>query len=133
MPAIDIMSIVDNYRDKSFKNIYTHEDRLRDSTQIRNKYPDRIPVICEQNIYGKKTIMNQLNKKKYLAPWDLSIAQFMFLIRKNIQVGANEAIFLCIGHIILPSNSLFIDLYEQYHDTDGFLYITYITENTFGN
>ena len=132
MTAINIMSIVDNYRDKSFKKLYSYEDRLTDSTQIRNKYPDRIPVICEQNTSIRKKASNQINKKKYLVPLDLSVAQFIFIIRKNIQMTSTEAIFLCVGHIILPTNSLFIHLYEQYRDKDGFLYITYTTENVFG-
>ena len=127
MSAIEIMSIVDNYRDTSFKKIYSYEDRVKDSTQIRIKYPDRIPVICEQNTSIRKKMSNQVIKKKYLTPMDLSVAQFIFLIRKNMQMNPNEAIFLCVGHIILPTNSLFIHLYEQYRDTDGFLYITYTT------
>ena len=131
MSAINIINIVDNYN-KSFKYSHSYEDRLKDSTQIRVKYPDRIPVICEKNTSIKKNTLNQLYKKKYLVPMDFSLAQFMFLIRKNIKIAPNEAIFLCIGHIIPPTNSQFIYLYEQYRDADGFLYVTYTAENTFG-
>ena len=63
---------------------------------------------------------------------DLSIAQFMFIIRKNININPNQAIFLSINNIIPPTNSLFGYLYDQYKDTDGYLYIIYTTENTFG-
>ena len=63
MSAIEIMSIVDNYRDTSFKKIYSYEDRVKDSTQIRIKYPDRIPVICEQNTSIRKKMSNQVIKK----------------------------------------------------------------------
>ena len=33
---------------------------------------------------------------------------------------------------LCPSNSSLIDIYERAADEDGFLYITYTSENTFG-
>lgn len=114
----------------SFKLAYSFEDRIKDTTQIKYKYPDRIPIICEKQ--QKNTYLQTLAKKKYLVPMDLTIAQFIYVIRKNINIDQNTAIFLCIGNIIPPSNAMFGFLYDTYKDIDGFLYITYTTENTFG-
>ena len=30
-----------------FLKIHKFEDRLQESTRIKNKYPERIPIICE--------------------------------------------------------------------------------------
>ena len=46
--------------------------------KIREKYPERIPVIVEKL---PKARVGDLDKKKYLVPSDLTIGQFYFLIR----------------------------------------------------
>ena len=46
--------------------------------KIRAKYPDRVPVIVERL---PKAQIDDLDKKKYLVPVDLTIGQFYFLIR----------------------------------------------------
>ena len=56
----------------------------------------------------------------------------MYVIRKRLRLPSEKAIFIFIGGVIPPSSQLLADVYEFYRDYDGFLYITYSTENTFG-
>jgi GABA(A) receptor-associated protein len=130
MPAKDIIKQIDNSAHPSHKSLHTFEQRLRDSSQIILKYPYRIPVICEKHC--ENINLTHLPKKKFLIPFDFTIAQFLFIIRKFIYIHPNEAIFICIGNVIPPSTTLFNNLYHHYKDTDGYLYLTYTTENTFG-
>ena len=43
-----------------------------------------------------------------------------------------KALFLFMNGIILPASSMLGNLYEYYKENDGFIYINYTLENTFG-
>ena len=77
--------------------------------------------------------IDYINKNKYLVPIDLTLGQFVFVIRRRLKLDPSKAIFLFIGNIIPPTASLMMTLYDEYKDNDGFLYIKYSGENTFGN
>tara|TARA_Y100001970_G_C14142689_1_gene808097 strand:- start:639 stop:983 length:345 start_codon:yes stop_codon:yes gene_type:complete len=112
-----------------FKANHNFEDRKKESDKIMNKYPSRIPIIVEK---AYKCNLNDIDKQKYLAPKDLKMNQFLYVIRKRIQLTPSESIFLMANNQLCPSNSSLIDIYERAADEDGFLYITYTSENTFG-
>jgi GABA(A) receptor-associated protein len=113
-----------------FKKKFNFEDRLSESTRIRQKYSDRIPIICEK-AKNKKDIPD-IDKNKYLVPNDLTVGQFIYVIRKRIKLPAEAALFLFVNGTIPAASMLIITLYEDAKDADGFLYITYANENTFG-
>ena len=69
---------------------------------------------------------------KYLVPTDLNMAQFMYVIRKRIKLKAEESIYVFINNKIMASNTLLSRKKKKYKDEDGFLYVTYTAENTFG-
>ena len=74
-----------------------------------------------------------IDKKKYLVPQDLTVGQFVYIIRKRIKLSPEKAIYLFINNILPPTAALMSSIYEDQKDEDGFLYITYSGENTFGN
>jgi GABA(A) receptor-associated protein len=115
---------------KSFKSLYSFEDRFAEAQRVLEKHPYRIPVICE-----KATINNNLpslDKSKYLVPIDLTVGQFIYTIRSRMKLPPEEAIFLLISQNIFSSSTLIGTLYNLYRDADGFLYVQYCKENTFG-
>ena len=77
--------------------------------------------------------MTKIDKKKYLVPSDLTVGQFMFVIRKRLKLPPEQAIFLFVNGTIPPTAALMNQIYDEHRDVDGFLYITYSGENTFGN
>jgi len=97
---------------------------------ILNKYPDRIPVICEKS--HNDTITPEIDKQKYLVPNDLTVGQFIYVIRKRMSVNVNKALFVFINNKIPPSAQLLSELYMYDKHEDEYLYITYSFENTFG-
>ncbi len=115
-----------------FKSQHKFEYRLDESSKIISKYPDRIPIICEKANDKKNNDLPTVDKIKYLVPIDLTISQFLFVIRNRMKLSSEKAIFLFVGNIIPPSSSTIVSLYSQYKDPDGFLYITYSGENVFG-
>jgi GABA(A) receptor-associated protein len=113
----------------SFKKEHPLEKREAEASRIRNKYPDRIPVIVER---AEKSDIPDIDKKKYLVPADLTVGQFVFVIRKRIKLSAEKAIFIFVRNVLPPTAAMMSAIYDEHKDEDGFLYLTYSGENTFG-
>ncbi|XP_032443371.1 gamma-aminobutyric acid receptor-associated protein-like 2 [Xiphophorus hellerii] len=112
-----------------FKEDHSLEHRCVESAKIRNKYPDRVPVIVEK-VSGSQIV--DIDKRKYLVPSDITVAQFMWIIRKRIQLPSEKAIFLFVDKTVPQSSLTMGQLYDKEKDEDGFLYVAYSGENTFG-
>jgi GABA(A) receptor-associated protein len=115
----------------SFKIQKSFQERLNESKRITNKYQDRVPVICEKSI-NKSADLPNLDKTKYLVPNDLTVGQFMYVIRSRLKLPANKSLFLIVNGVFPSSAMIMKDIYREHKDHDGFLYIKYCQENTFG-
>lgn len=105
--------------------------RKEQSTRILIKFPERVPVILEK--YHGSTNAPNIDKNKYLVPKDTTLGEFAFVIRRRIRLNEREALFLYCKNNIPPTSELMSVLYEKHKDEDGFLYLCYATENTFGS
>ena len=114
-----------------FKHKYTSEIRSSEATRMRTKYPERIPTICQKSISANRSCPT-IDKSKYLVPSDLTMGQFVWVIRKRLKLSSDKAIYMFINGTIPPVSKLMSVLYNELHDQDGFLYIYYNFENTFG-
>ncbi|KAI5652983.1 hypothetical protein M9H77_30170 [Catharanthus roseus] len=108
----------------SFQRENTLERGTTESSLIRKKYPDRIPMVVEK---ARKSDISDVDKKKYLVPAELTIGQFVYVVRRRINLTAEKSIFVFINDTGLMSA-----IYEENKDEDGFLYMSYSGENTFG-
>lgn len=106
------------------------EKRKEESIRILSKFHDRIPVICER---VEDSDIPNIDKRKYLVPSDLTVGQFVYVIRRRIHLPSEKAIFIFVKDILPPTAALMSTIYEQYKDEDGFLYVVYSGENTFGD
>ena len=113
----------------SFKAIYPFHERKHESQRVLRKYKARKPIICERGINATVPV---ITKKKFLVPDELTMGQFVYVIRKRLVLPPEKAIFLFIGGILPPTASLLGSIYDEHKDRDHFLYITYSGENTFG-
>lgn len=111
-----------------FKNRYSLDRRMRESSDIVLKYPDRVPVIVETE---KKSSLN-LDKSKYLVPKDLTVGQFLFVLRRRMILPPEKALFIYCNKVIPPTCMLMGNMYDLYKEQCGFLYIVVTGENTFG-
>lgn len=78
-------------------------------------------VICEK---VEKSDIATIDKKKYLVPADLTVGQFVYVIRKRIKLSPEKAIFIFVDEVLPPTAALMSSIYEEHKDEDGFLYIT---------
>ena len=114
-----------------FKNKYPIKQRKLDCKQILLKYPDRIPIICEKHPYSRGA--PDIDKHKYLVGFDLTVGQFMSVIRKRMCLKPELGLYIFINGSIPSNSSILQYLFLDHKDDDGFLYIYYDIENTFGN
>ncbi len=114
-----------------FKYDFSFIERRNEASRVLEKYPDRVPIICDKS----RTASNDcpdIDKKKYLVPRNLTMGQFIYVIRKRLKLAPEKAIFLFVGNSIAPATSSIDEIYIYNKDADGFLYITYTLENVFG-
>jgi GABA(A) receptor-associated protein len=120
------------FSDKTFIDRFSFFERSSESSRIMKKYTDRIPIICEKNLRDVRT--PSIDKHKYLVPFNITVGQFMYVIRKRLRILKEDAIFLFIGdkNVIVPIHMSMDQVYDQFKNKDGFLYIIYSKENVFG-
>ncbi|KAG8343186.1 putative microtubule-associated protein 1A/1B, light chain 3 [Trypanosoma vivax] len=123
------MSLVEPHMEGSFKNTHSLEERQGESARIREKYPDYVPVICERS---RTCTVGSLTKFKFLARQDHTVGQFIFGLRAGMQMEPEAALFLYVDGYVPPTNVQMADIYAKHRDEDGFLYVNYSSEATFG-
>lgn len=108
------------------------EKRRAVASRLISHYPERIPVIV-----GRSNIRNtpDIDKHKFIVPRDITFGNFMVELRKHIpNLDPHTGIFFFLSDSTLPQTSAVMStLYEKHKSPDGFLYLTYSCENTFGN
>lgn len=116
----------------NYKITKTFEERLNESNEIIEKYPSRIPLIVEKLENKNDTIIPEIDKNKYLVPEDLTVGQLIYVVKKRIKMSPEKAIFIFCENKLLNSNLTMKQVYADNKDKDGFLYIIYSGESTFG-
>jgi GABA(A) receptor-associated protein len=56
----------------------------------------------------------------------------MYVVRKRINLAADTAIFLFVENTIPSTAQVLGETYANHKDEDGFLYVVYSGESTFG-
>lgn len=64
-----------------------------------NGLPSFSQVICEK---VEKSDIATIDKKKYLVPADLTVGQFVYVIRKRIKLSPEKAIFIFVDEVLPP-------------------------------
>ena len=115
----------------NFKALHSLQERYEESSRILKKYPERIPIICERST-SSTSDCPEIDKNKFLVNIDLTVGQFIYVIRRRIVIPQDKALFILVNGFIPCSSQYLSDIYSYHKDMDGFLYITYSYENTFG-
>ena len=115
----------------SYKKSKTLEMRVKEATIMKEKYPKNVPVIVEKG--RRDNILPDIDKSKFLVPGDLEYGKFIGVIRRRLKISSTVAIFTFVGNNVLAMASESMNsIYDKHKDEDGFLYVVYCGENTFG-
>jgi hypothetical protein len=123
---------------RAFEIPETLAKRMSESERLRNKHSCRIPVVVDRADKRAPT----LDKNKFLVPCPDTLASFMAVVRARLgeKIKESEALFVFIepdknkyrGRTLPSPMAMMSELYVEHKHEDGFLYLTYGLENTFG-
>lgn len=54
-------------------------------------------------------------------PADLTVGQFVYVIRKRIKLSPDKAIFIFVNELLPPTAALMSSVYEEHKDEDGYV------------
>ena len=112
-----------------FAATHSFEDRLAESRRVRERHRSSAPIIVEP----RDSEVPAIDKSKFLVPWELTYGQLVYVVRKRLNMSPEQSIFLFCNKSVLPlACDTIRDIHRLYGAADGFLYITYTLENTFG-
>lgn len=115
-----------------FRKRLTLEQRQREYARVVARYGDtRVPVVLER---GPSAETPHMDREKFIVPCDLTVAQLLFVVRKRMRLTRGDALFLLHSGCVVSTSATLRELKESNRNAteDGFLYLTYTTENAFG-
>lgn len=113
-----------------FRQDYPFEQRKDISTLIATQYPNNVPVVVERH---HNSPMADLDRQKFIAPGDITVAKFISEMRKKLKLGRQEGMFVYVGNNAIPQpNQTMSQVFNKHKDADGFLYVVYSSENVLG-
>ncbi|KAL5564636.1 hypothetical protein UlMin_027800 [Ulmus minor] len=114
---------------KSFKFHYSFDtfvpflyERLQESRNMIAKYPDRVPVIIEKY---SRTDLPDMEKQKHDS-WTVHI------LSSRLHLAPGKAVLVFVNDNLPQIASCMDKEHQTYKDEDGFLYMCYSSEKTFG-
>ena len=115
-----------------FKHRNPFLTRQQWSKEAVEKYPDKIQVIIEKDL--KCVSLDELGNPKFLMPNSFAISEVQMILRRKLNLSKEQAVFLLVrdGKELVRSNMGLQEVYAKYQDNDGFLYMLYTEETTFG-
>jgi GABA(A) receptor-associated protein len=102
-----------------------------EAERLHAKFPGRVPVLVLRH-RGAAPDVPRLPKSKFLVPRDLSLGQFIYVVRNQMKLSSEKALFIFVGNCLPTTGTLMSELYAQYKSPDGFLRVVYTSESTFG-
>lgn len=98
---------------------------------IRKKFPTKIPIVVER--YQREVNLPMMDKTKFLVPQELTIMNFAIIIKSRLRVPTSRAFYFVINNQSMASTSKSVaEVYKEHKDADGFLYMTYASQEMFG-
>uniref|UniRef100_A0A914WH20 Uncharacterized protein n=2 Tax=Plectus sambesii TaxID=2011161 RepID=A0A914WH20_9BILA len=119
-------------RRRSYKQRKSFEIRRSEADEIMRRFPDKIPILIER--FKNETVLPQIDKMKFLVPADVTAGQLILLVRERLKVTSSQtSMYLLVNGRQLPCVTITTrEMYEQYHDKDGFVYLSYSSHECYG-
>lgn len=97
--------------------------------RMQNKYPHAVFVYVS---LAPKSNLPPLDKQKYVVPKSTTVGQFIFIIRRRLQLPSDRALFIFVSNTLPTSSQTMAEVYQHHKSTDGILRIVCTSESVFG-
>jgi len=114
---------------ENFSNKFSLAERKEKFCKVSRRFPGRIPVVMQRNT---RSDLPPLKKHFYLFGPDVACSRVMLFIRRQIKISSTTGLFFFVDDVIPSMSSTLSELYDKKKSEDGFLYLVYSGENTFG-
>ena len=112
-----------------FQKDNTFEVRKAMSARMKAEHPDHVVIIIEKE---PSSPIKDVDKHKYLVPEHVTLLQLVWIIRKSINLHHEQSLFILCNHSAPPMSMSMIELHKNHVHEDGFVYLSYSGEHTFG-
>lgn len=120
-----------NRSNKSYRETKDLATRKAEYDKIMKLFPGKVPIILER--YSKETELPLLDKPRILVSEDTSISSILMFIRKRLQIKDTQSIYLVVDNIMVTPTTAIFELSHYNQSDDGFVYLTYASQNVFGS
>ena len=139
-----------------FQKRFDFKQRQHESKKMREKYENKslVPIVVERSAHAQSDVpliasvdkdgkavvgaTQQAKFAKFLVPSTFTLHQFQVVLRKRIHLDSQQALTVAVcnqetGKLVFPTGATVIGQIDRdFAHPDGFLYMTYMGENTFG-
>merc|ERR1712130_565906 len=120
-----------NSSNNSYKKTVGFQERVKEAAEKRRRYPTKIPLIVERS--GGEKSLPEMDKIKWIVPHETTLLHFGIALKQRLRCPHQQQFFLLVnGREIPPVLSSIAYLHQQYSDEDGFLYLTYSSQEFYG-
>ena len=115
-----------------FKLRKSFGSRCEEASCAKSEFPDKIPIVVERYHLEKK--LPYIDITKFLVPHSLTMIQLSALVKSRMSsVELSQPIFFHTenGTSLKRTRRTMGDIYEREQDDDGFLYVTYTSQEKF--
>jgi GABA(A) receptor-associated protein len=105
------------------------EERQEKSKSFRERHPNHIPVLVTEH---KKSEVKGPSLLKFNVSKACKIAEVIMSIKQKTNPTSTAAIYVYVNNEVCNPSQSIVDIDSKYRNEDGYLYLVYSTENTFG-
>ena len=94
---------------KKYKDLFSKDERIKESNRILAKYPNYIPVIidCSDKI-------GILKKQKFLVPSEVSASHLLHSVRRQFETKKSDAVFMFCDNVLVCPTIIMGNIYKDY-------------------
>eukprot|EP01017_Pseudomicrothorax_dubius_P014768 TRINITY_DN1728_c0_g1_i1.p1 TRINITY_DN1728_c0_g1~~TRINITY_DN1728_c0_g1_i1.p1 ORF type:complete len:167 (+),score=37.31 TRINITY_DN1728_c0_g1_i1:60-503(+) len=115
-----------------FKEEVPEEERRDDVTRVKKSNPGYLPVLCEPHNDVPRSIAGPYNYHKFVVEPRNTIEDLIRKLRRILKLKPDMSLYLICGKSILKPAETFKVLSQRFTDNDGYIYITFRTDASFG-
>ena len=96
----------------------------------RPENENRLPIICELH---QQSMLNLRRDLKFLTHRRMILRNFQGSVRKKLNFKDDVVLFFYFDKTVLRNDQTLDELYQKYHNEDGFLYLQFSEINALGS